>query len=84
VEASARHHRKTLGRHRRLRQCASSICAPASTRTYPDRLQQRQRDGIELTGSFTASTPHEGRRDRETITVSSETPIVDTQSVRRR
>jgi hypothetical protein len=44
-----------------------------------------KRDGIELTGSFTASVNADMKVGtiQETITVSGETPIVDTQSVRR-
>ena len=44
-----------------------------------------KRDGIELTGSFTASINADMKVGaiEETITVSGETPIVDTQSVRR-
>jgi hypothetical protein len=44
-----------------------------------------RREGIELTGSFTASVNAELRVGSlaETITVTGETPIVDTQSVRR-
>jgi hypothetical protein len=44
-----------------------------------------KRDGVELTGSFTASVDGELRVGslEETITVTGETPIVDVQSVRR-
>src|SRR5215475_8141710 len=44
-----------------------------------------KRDGIELTGSFTANINADMKVGalEETITVSGETPIVDTQSVRR-
>ena len=44
-----------------------------------------RRDGVELTGSFTASINADLKVGAlaETITVSGETPIVDTQSVRR-
>ena len=44
-----------------------------------------KRDGIELTGAFTATVNGEMKVGAvtETITVSGETPIVDTQSVRR-
>ena len=44
-----------------------------------------KRDGIELTGSFTAAINADMKVGaiEETITVSGETPIVDTQSVRR-
>jgi Carboxypeptidase regulatory-like domain len=44
-----------------------------------------KRDGVELTGSFTASINADMKVGaiEETITVSGETPIVDTQSVRR-
>lgn len=44
-----------------------------------------KRDGVELTGSFTASINAEMKVGnlQETITVTGETPIVDTQSVRR-
>ncbi len=44
-----------------------------------------KREGIELTGSLTAVVPAEMRVGslQETITVTGETPIVDTQSVRR-
>src|SRR3989475_7455533 len=44
-----------------------------------------KRDGVELTGSFTASINADMKVGtvQETITVSGETPIVDTQSVRR-
>jgi hypothetical protein len=44
-----------------------------------------KRDGVELTGSFTASVDGEMRVGslEETITVTGETPIVDVQSVRR-
>src|SRR5580765_8530792 len=44
-----------------------------------------KRDGIELTGSFTATINADMKVGalEETITVSGETPIVDTQSVRR-
>src|ERR1044071_1241227 len=44
-----------------------------------------RRDGIELSGSLTATVPAEMRVGavEETITVSGETPIVDVQSVRR-
>ena len=44
-----------------------------------------KREGIELTGSFTASVNAELRVGalEETITVTGETPIVDVQSVRR-
>ena len=44
-----------------------------------------KREGIELTGSFTASVNAEMKVGtvQETITVTGETPIVDTQSVRR-
>ena len=44
-----------------------------------------RRDGVELTGSFTASIDAEMRVGavEETITVAGETPIVDVQSVRR-
>ena len=44
-----------------------------------------KRDGIELTGSFTAAINADMKvgQIEETITVSGETPIVDTQSVRR-
>ena len=45
-----------------------------------------KRDGVELTGSFTAAINADMKVGaiEETITVSGETPIVDTQSVRRR
>ena len=44
-----------------------------------------KREGIELTGSFTASVNADLRVGalEETVTVTGETPIVDTQSVRR-
>src|SRR5437870_13022962 len=44
-----------------------------------------RREGVELTGSFTATVSAELRVGAlaETITVSGETPVVDTQSVRR-
>src|SRR5207247_3658035 len=44
-----------------------------------------KRDGIELTGNFTASVNADMKVGTvtETITVTGETPIVDTQSVRR-
>src|SRR6266478_1729366 len=44
-----------------------------------------KRDGVELTGSFTAAINADMKVGaiEETITVSGETPIVDTQSVRR-
>src|SRR2546426_5822655 len=44
-----------------------------------------KRDGVELTGSFTATINAELRVGaiEETITVSAESPVVDTQSVRR-
>src|SRR5579871_4020714 len=44
-----------------------------------------KRDGIELSGSFTATVNGDMKVGtiEETITVSGETPIVDTQSVRR-
>src|SRR5438552_12616907 len=44
-----------------------------------------KRDGIELSGSFTAAVNADMKVGalEETITVSGETPIVDTQSVRR-
>src|SRR3954466_14250968 len=44
-----------------------------------------KRDGVELTGSFTANinADMKGGAPEETITVTGETPIVDTQSVRR-
>ncbi len=65
----------------------SSICAPASTRSSftLTGFSTIRREGIELSGSFTAVINADLKVGAlaETITVTGETPIVDTQSVRR-
>ena len=79
-----------LGQARRtrpLREGAPSRQPPGRGpgRGVGERPHPVKRDGVELTGSFTASINADLKVGtvQETITVSGETPIVDTQSVRR-
>ena len=75
------------GRHRRRRPVPDR--EPAARHLHGDvhavRLQHVKREGIELTGSFTATVNADLKVGalEETITVTGETPVVDVQSAQR-